>query len=452
MDVVHFRLIRLPFFESLLMTNYCDPIYGEVALDELVMDFVSQSPELLRLRLVGMMNFKSIEMLPLTSVSRLEHTLGLAYLAHICVANNPEILHWKNDLLVAALYHDVNCGSFGHSVEWAIDRHSSYTHEQKAAWVKESDTLSSILDKPIFLEQDGLHRFGFRRRYNLDFKRINGLINGEASYVINNIGIDLDNIDSVFRMAHYLGISPTNTSAVELVSRLKIVPGLDNFAVASRDVCKLGLWRQARTEVYKKFIYCREYMGFEFLIFELINEHAKLVENDGLQNLFHYTDENLLWSFYNSTDSTPVIRNLAKRVLLQDLPICISIIRTDEFGAKEHLSTGLAGISETITARLRSDGINLVKPVKLHLTTDDRKTSRAIPIYVEEGEGYRCEVLGDDRSFLLIAILIEKIDSSIDPAPIVNSTIGALAQEGFEGFERVDFFEASERSDQFALL
>ena len=231
------------YFSLLItMTNYYDPIYGKIDIDDKVIDLVSKCSELKRLRFVGMMNFKSLTMLPLTTISRLEHSIGLAYLVQTFADRNNIRENKYNDLLVAALYHDVNCGSFGHSVEWAIDRHISFEHESDVEWIKTEETLSCLKNKPIFIEQDGLHRHGFVEKYKLNLDIIDKIITGENCFFINNKGIDLDNIDNVFRMAHYLGIFQERDIPKKLVQFLTTSIKYNNFIIPKSDLYLIEEW------------------------------------------------------------------------------------------------------------------------------------------------------------------------------------------------------------------
>ena len=440
------------------MKGYYDPMYGEIELDDLIVDLVTNCPELKRLRFIGMMNFKSLSMLPLTTITRLEHTIGLAYLTHLCVSLNPHLQPRRNDLLVAALYHDVNCGSFGHSVEWAINRYSSYNHEEKISWIRQTDTLESLRDKPIFLEQDGLHRHGYADKYGIDFRQVDELINGLTSFVINNRGIDLDNIDNVLRMAHYLGRPRARDLGLQLVTKLSVYPEKSTFVTDYEGIKLVDEWRGIRSDVYRKFIYSNEYMAFEYLVFQLIGEYAKVVEFDGIPNMFHHTDEHLLWWFYNEFNDHPTLRNIAKRLLLHELPFCHGILRTPSFHVKGQLEEAncLSSIAFSVTENLRTTSVGRHfsrKPVDLHLTTDDRKTSRAIPIFLETDGGTEPVVLGEDQRYLLIGVLSDNAHLGTDlDTRVLEVAAKVLRNQGVSNIEILAWDGDRSDSPQYALL
>ena len=441
------------------MKEYYDPMYGEIALDDLIVDLLTTCPELKRLRYIGMMNFKSLGMLSLTTITRLEHTIGLAYLTQLCVSLNSHLRARKNDLLVAALYHDVNCGSFGHSVEWAINRFASYNHEAKVSWIKQTDTLESLRDKPIFLEQDGLHRHGHAEKYRIDFGRVDEFINGVASYVLNNTGIDLDNIDNVLRMAHYLGKPSAHNLGLQLVNKLSVLPNKSNFVTDIEGVELVDEWRRTRSDVYRRFIYSNEYMGFEYLVFELISQYAKIVESDGIPSMFHHTDEHLLWWFYNEFPEHPTLRHVAKRLLLHELPFCHGILRTSSFHLKGQMEEvdRLSSIALSISKRLRGTNagrhFNRNRPISLHMTTDDRKTRRAIPIFLDSQYGSENIVLGEDKRFLLIAVLsdVAHLGTELDNK-VLEVAATELRTQGITDIDILGWEGDPSDSPQYALL
>jgi len=432
------------------MSLYYDPLYGNIDIDNIVFDMLGKCPELIRLRYIGLMNFKSLGMLPLTTVSRLEHTLGLAYLSQMFSGANPS-LHSINDLLVASLFHDVNCGSFGHSIEWAINRYKPYDHEAKVGWVtrKEKHERFSSLDvKPIFVDQPGIHRHNFGKKYILDFDNINNIIQGKGIFVLNNKGIDLDNIDNVFRMGLYLGLLSDEQRGYPavLANNLTIKDGLDNFLIDEKYFYLIKFWHGLRSDIYRRFIYSREYMGFENLLFRLVGEYTKQFDVDNIGNLFNFTDERLLWDFFTRSDASADLKTISKNLLLHSIPHAYSIFRTSDFVAKKslmdpnHLDELIAELNRIlINAKLYSGSSS--NELYLHVTTDDRKTCRMIDIYLDRPNEQRKESVGKDERYLLIAIL-GKQPLSVKEIGYVNDIFMKLIGDRKLGsYENVSFSE-----------
>jgi HD superfamily phosphohydrolase len=429
------------------MKIYYDPIYGPVELEDFILDVIQKCPELKRQKYIGLMNFKSICMLPLTSVSRLEHTIGLSYLTQIFSNANNLLPQFEKDLIIAALYHDVNCGSFGHSVEWAIDRHTPFDHEKVTSWLSSLDIHPYFKNLPLFIEMPGLHRYDFGNSYQPDFNKIFQIIRGANTFIINSKGIDLDNIDNVFRMAHYLGSTHDDkTIPITLVNNLRLVDGFDNFVIHKKYLDLVKIWHNYRAEVYRKFIYSQEYMGFEFLIFQLIYEFSKLVDKEAVTNLFHFTDEYLLWQLSDKNKYPASLTRIAQKLLIHDIPYAHAIIRSDNFEKKEALSNEevLKSLSLEITNYLHDKKkAATVAPgeIYFHLTTDHRKTHRKVDIYVEDNDTVLKKSFGEDKSYIVMCMLSKYPLSSEIISLITDKAIEILTRENYGLFVRVPFTE-----------
>lgn len=389
------------------------------------------------------MNFKSLSMLPLTSISRLEHTIGLAYLAQLFALNNKLGTSFSNDLLIAALYHDVNCGSFGHSVEWAINRYTRFDHEEEAVWLSKADFHPYFRNLPRFIEMPGIRDFKFGNKYEPDFKRVYQIIKGESTFVINNKGIDLDNIDNVFRMAYYLGIAPKETAMpVNLVESLMIKKGIDNFVIKKEKANLINVWHRLRSTVYHKFIYSKEYMAFEHLVFRLVCEFSKNVDKDGVSNLFHFTDESLVWNFTDKKNYSKSVNEIAKKILLHDLPYSYAILRSKDLDKKESLINDNINkfLSDELSCFLRNKKKSKNIPeIYFHLTTDNRKTGRKINFYVDDGKTICQESVGEDNNFILLCILGKSALSKELITLLIDKAIEILQIKNLGTFEFVPF-------------
>lgn len=430
------------------MKPYYDSLYGKVDLDDLIFDILSKCPELKRLRYIGLMNFKSFGMLPLTTISRLEHTLGLAYLSQVFSNTNPP-LNYANDLLVASLFHDVNCGSFGHSIEWAINRYKPYDHEKKAEWVTQKEkreSLSSLDVKPIFLDQPGIHKHNFAKKYNIDFEKVNNIIQGREIFVLNNRGIDLDNIDNVFRMGLYMGILSVEARNFPLLlaKHLKIKDGVVNFVIDEKYIEIVKYWHVLRSQIYRTFIYSRDYMGFEYLLFKLVGEYTKCFDIENISNLFNFTDERLLWDLFNRDDVSAEVKGISKKLLLHNLPYSYSILRTDNFNIKSSLMA--PDILDGLTLELNQSMLNpdvhsgsYTNELYLHVTTDDRKTCRMIDINVIRSNKLQKESIGANDRYLLVAVLGKLSISKGEINYINDKLIRILANKNLGSYEVVSF-------------
>lgn len=418
------------------VTNYYDPLYGRLKLHPIVREMISRNSELIRLRSIGMMNFRSLNMLSLTSVSRLEHSIGITYLVELFSRKNRAVAARLPDFMTAALYHDINCASFGHAVEWAIDRHNKYEHESSSKWVSTKETLSCPEDKPIYFKQDGLHRNRYKDRYKIDFYFINEIIAGKNTCVINSTGIDLDNIDNVCRMAFYLGMLKDTSLPIRLAESLLLTEDQGHFLIDDDSLLLVEEWLKIRSMVYRQFLYSKEYMGFEYLIFLLVRLYADKYGSQNVRELFHYTDEWLLWTHFKSSHGEEVVAT-ARRLLLHDIPDCYVILRSPTFSRFQEARSPrfCEELIRDIKKEAGSSGLFSIeegRSLAVHVTSDNKKTNRSITIMLFDSAGVLIpKTIGEDSQYILFAILG---NVSLSPAKIE-----ALSKIGIEILNRQGF-------------
>lgn len=413
-------------------TRYYDPLYGQLELKPVVREMLSRNAELIRLRSIGMMNFRSVSMLPLTNITRLEHSVGVTHLVELFSRKNRVVAGHLGNFLTAALYHDINCASFGHAVEWAIDRHHKYDHESTSDWISEQE-LYRPEDKPMFFSQDGLHRNRYAERYRIDFNEVTSIISGQRTCVIKSPGIDLDNIDNVSRMAFYLGLLRDRDLPVRLAESLTLSDDQTQFVVDEHGLALVEEWLRTRSAVYREFIYSREYMGFEYLVFLLVRQYAEHNGTENVRNLFHYTDERLLWTHTDSRTYGEAVANTAQRLLLNQLPECYMILRAEPFSKYDEVRSSQfcdSFISE-VACEAAAAGVvsqDERRSLAIHITTDNKKTSRSISLALRSATRELQTSLGENRQYILLAIL--------GASTLSSSKVDALARIGIEALQR----------------
>ena len=255
--------------------DYYDPLYGKVELPIVLLALLKQKL-VLRLQSIGLMNYRSINKLSLTSISRLEHSIGTAILTAEMAKNNPVLKSYYNEYICAGLYHDINCASFGHAVEWAISRYKNYDHVKKTNWF-DNESSSIKIDKPI-VNGDNQTEFiskKIQKEYFINAKIVKEIIQGKTSCVINSESMDLDNIDNVSRMALYMGVDFEHSLPMKLARNLKLSSTKEYFEIDRENLYLVKNWLKIRSEVYEGFIYTQDYFGYEFLIFSLVGELYK---------------------------------------------------------------------------------------------------------------------------------------------------------------------------------
>jgi HD superfamily phosphohydrolase len=389
--------------------EYYDPLYGKVTLPKVLTDLLTQGV-VLRLQKIGLMNYRSIAKLSLTSISRLEHSIGTAILTAEMAKNNSSLRINYNEYLCAALYHDINCASFGHAVEWAISRYVSYDHVEKTGWF-DNDESAIKVDKPIVAggNQSEFISKSIQREYKIDAKKVRDLIQGQYSCVINSKSMDLDNIDNVSRMALYMGLDFERSLPLNLANSLTLSSDSKVFAISADRVCLVEDWMNLRKTVYSKFIYSKDYFGYEFMVFSLIASLYKYGGTQILNNIRFMTDDDLLHYALQTTSKES--KETASRMRLYQLPDCVAVISTTQYSAinaikEESLYLKLKSLVEEGAIKR---GIKLSnKDFEIHTTTDNTKTSRAVELFVDG----KLVKLGEDIRKVLFGIILVSCGAS----------------------------------------
>jgi len=246
--------------------------------------------------------------------------------------------------------------------------------------------------------------------------------------------MDLDNIDNVFRMAHYLGFEGAGReSVVRLVDALRLQPGDSHFTVSEDVVPDAMLWQRLRHDVYKTFIYDAAYLSFECQIFEFIaGLLARVSDPTEIEALGEFPDDVLLWEYF-ADPSYSEMRPLIRRLIacesyeclyigrIENAALCKSLPSAEEIrNLRNQFVSDVVGalkstttlVNEPVLARwlkgMKSNQLEISPPMHFHVTTDKRKTGREILLSVGASpEQARSLRIGDDRYFVVCALFTE---------------------------------------------
>ncbi len=406
--------------------NYFDPLYGAVKLDDIFRDLLSQK-ELLRLQSIGLMNFRSLSKLSLTSISRLEHSIGTAILFDIMSYKNNNLKSRYNDYICAALYHDISCASFGHAVEWAISRYKKFDHVEQTSWLV-NNKLTINLDKPLGIgsSPSGAISKEILKKHNISSGIVESIIKGNESCVICDKAMDLDNIDNVSRMALYMGIEFDRKLPLKLATCLNVTEDRKYFLINSKNIALVEEWLDLRFRVYREFIYSSDYMAYEFMIFLLIKNIFLLEGEVALNNVRHMTDEELLSNCLSSGNE--VISSIASKMKNYDLPECVAIVSSEDVSYKEFFNDveNYNVLKNEIIETIKSGGLELsCADFDIHITTDYRKTNRLVEIVVDN----EIVSIGSDLNKVLFGIIVNNTKKVYLYKDIISAAIGYLSSD-----------------------
>jgi len=177
-----------------------DPIHDYIELDELALALID-TPQVQRLRRVKQLGFSNL-VYPGANHTRFEHSLGVYHLARHLIKQVDE--HQRNELLAAALLHDIGHGPFSHATEELIEHYTRKSHDDVEELLREG-TISDVL------KENSLSPSAIARH-----------IRGETSSgQIIYSEIDVDRMDYLVRDAHYTGVAFGLIDHVRLIHELR---------------------------------------------------------------------------------------------------------------------------------------------------------------------------------------------------------------------------------------
>jgi hypothetical protein len=411
--------------------KYFDTLYGPIELDDVIDEIVTRSWEVRRLKHIGLMNFRSLKMHPLTHCTRLEHAIGTAYLAQRFSDAQHLDARTRRALLSAALLHDISCSPFGHSIEWALmAQGGAPDHETASSWIQQRAISSADPGRPVFLDSAPFHP----SQFGLDAVLFRKFVEGEPGHThIASRYMDLDNLDNVFRMGHYLGLEAARREPLlRLVAGLSITSTADHFTIPEALLPDAKQWHQLRHDVYELFIYDPDYLSFEGQLFELVDGLLKILGDPGaIANLGAFPDDVLLWQYFTDPqfiDLRPLLRRLIAlepykplfigRVEAPD--ICSQLPSASVIGKFRECFISIVLASSRAISDLPEGAVKrwikalgqrnggLPPPIHTHITTDKKKTHRQIVLNCRAATGNESAVvLGEDRLFVVAALMTE---------------------------------------------
>jgi len=177
-----------------------DPIHDYIELDDLALALI-ETPQMQRLRRIRQLGFSNL-VYPGANHTRFEHSLGVYHLAKHLVKQVDE--KQRNELLAAALLHDIGHGPFSHATEDLILRYTRKSHEDIEEFLRKVE-ISDIL-----------------KEYSLSPSAICAHIKGDTDpgQIIHS-EIDVDRMDYLMRDAHYTGVAFGLIDHVRLIHELK---------------------------------------------------------------------------------------------------------------------------------------------------------------------------------------------------------------------------------------
>lgn len=234
-----------------------DPIHDYIELDELAMSLID-TPQVQRLRRIKQLGFSNL-VYPGANHTRFEHSLGVYHLTKRLIRQVDE--RHQEELLAAALLHDVGHGPFSHATEKLIERYTRKKHDQVKEYLKKG-AISDVL-----------------KEHSLAASSIAAHIRGDTyqGQIINS-EIDVDKMDYLKRDAHYTGV------AFGLIDHARLIHELKFYE--NKLVLNPGGLQAAESLLVSRFLmHPTVYFHHVSRISESMCKHAAeyMIENEGLK-------------------------------------------------------------------------------------------------------------------------------------------------------------------------
>ena len=211
-----------------------DPIHGYIRLDDLAINILD-TREMQRLRRIRQLGFSYL-VYPGANHTRFEHSLGVFHLTSVLL-EHLNVREETEELLAAALIHDIGHGPYSHVSEPLIRKFTGKSHEDIEDIVLGNATADAEDDDARRVRRrEGAER-GERgkrgdartvtevlERHDLDKRRVLSFVKGtEKLSGILNGEIDADKMDYLVRDAYYTGV------AYGVIDNIRLIQGISMF-------------------------------------------------------------------------------------------------------------------------------------------------------------------------------------------------------------------------------
>ncbi|MCD6387628.1 MAG: HD domain-containing protein [Methanophagales archaeon] len=221
-----------------------DPIHGYIRLDDLAIDILD-TREMQRLRRIRQLGFSYL-VYPGANHTRFEHSLGVFHLTSVLL-EHLNVREETEELLAAALIHDIGHGPYSHVSEPLIRKFTGKSHEDIEDIVLGNATTADAEDGDArrMRQRAGAERGerGERRErsergkrgdartvtevlehHDLDKRKVLSFVKGtEKLSGILNGEIDADKMDYLVRDAYYTGV------AYGVIDNIRLIQGISMF-------------------------------------------------------------------------------------------------------------------------------------------------------------------------------------------------------------------------------
>lgn len=332
-----------------------DRLYKELKFPPIIIELLN-CPGLLRLRDVRMANNQFVAFPAFSTTSRYEHSLGVCYLASICAESLELDERSTLELMIACLYHDVGTPPFAHAMEEVLQAKFGFDHEKNLKDLILGTTgvfdgeLAQIYQGQS-LKLRSVCQGKIARRLHLDIERIARLAVGDPddplAHLVNSKGIDLDNIDNIFRASSAMGIIQEECGEIAKALASAFVLNNGEIYLNGLFIDMIQEWKRVRDLQYTAIFDSVDDFAYQTMIKKAIN---LLLEDDELIRL-----DKQSWRLTDSEMTYDVLlkhkrsREIMRRVLLCRPYTCLGILYIRGDNIVNYINRHLREIEEEVS-------------------------------------------------------------------------------------------------------
>lgn len=296
-----------------------DPIHGNITTEDWIIDIIDTLC-FQRLRRIKQIGFGNL-VYPGANHTRFEHSIGTMHIAKLLTQKMDISEKIKDEIIAAALIHDIGHPPFSHSSERLVNKYLGLEHEDL---VKDTGIKDILLERGLRVGEIFQH------------------IKGNSSIDIVSGDIDADRMDYLVRDSYYTGVAYGVFDLMRLVNKI--------YFEDRRMIIDSGGLRAAESLLISRFmmyptVYYHHVCRIAEKMYEKALEKCLVYELIEPERLFRMDDYDVI-SFLRNREGYPGdmmsridSRKLMKRAIYVNLPrIGVDVTKVDPHHAEEEIA------------------------------------------------------------------------------------------------------------------
>ena len=266
-----------------------DPIHGDIKLEGLFLELI-EAPEIQRLYDIKQLGFAHL-VFPGAHHARLEHSLGVYYMASKAADQLNLYKDEKEIITCAAFLHDIGHGPFSHTLEHILRDSLNADHIDLTEKLIFGEHSIFSKEEKEFIDSPSV--FEILNKHNIDKKEISNIIRGgtdKKKYLgqLLTSPVDVDQIDYLIRDSYYTGVAYGMIDVDRFLQTLTI--NNNQLAVSKKGVGVLENILMARNLMYSSVYFHKTVRIAELMLAKAIEK----IERSNPFDFFKMTDAEII--------------------------------------------------------------------------------------------------------------------------------------------------------------